>query len=226
MITLARCARSQLARPTQTAPVQISPAVGGYGFAHDPETPVGLEPIFWLPQNAPGILIVGQAPSGFATDAPIDATVLGPVRAEHMDADGRWVAVADTSSDCHIWLQDSHAVLRPALILPLDTACEIRLDLAFRFVRRLRGDRVTLVPRALRITFIQRTRLIQMLHAFDVRSNGGGPREIAAQVLDSKEARLPAIEWKSSATRRKANRLIHDSLALVNGGYLKLLRGG
>jgi hypothetical protein len=161
-------------------------------------------------------------------DAPFDATVLGPVRAERMDADGRWMAVADASGDCHIWLQDSHAVLRPALVLPLDSESEIRLDLAFRFIRRLRGDRVTLIPRALRLTFIQRTRLrlIQMLHAFDVRSNGGGPREIAAEVLDAKEAGLPAIEWKSSATRRRANRLIHDSLALVNGGYLKLLRRG
>jgi hypothetical protein len=143
-----------------------------------------------------------------------------------MNADGRRIVVADTSSDFHIWLQDAPAALRPAVILPLDRACEFRLDLAFRFIRRLRGGHLTLLPRALRLTSIQKTRLIQMLHAFDVRSGGGGPRDIAAEVLDANDARLPAIEWKSSAARRKANRLIRDSLGLVRGGYLKLLRGG
>jgi hypothetical protein len=222
----ARCAGSQAAGPIRTALTPIWLAAGGCGFAHDPETLAGQEPIFWLPQNAPGILIVGQAPAGFVTDAPFDATVLGPVRADRMNADGRRVAIADTSSDFHVWLQDAPAELRPAVILPLDRACELRLDLALRFIRRLRGGHVTLLPRALRLTSIQRTRLIQMLHAFDVRSNGGGPRDIAAEVLDAKDATLPAIEWKSSATRRKANRLIRDSLGLVSGGYLNLLCGG
>jgi hypothetical protein len=34
------------------------------------------------------------------------------------------------------------------------------------------------------------------------------------------------VEWKDSHTRRAANRLIHDSVALVERDYLKLLRGG
>ncbi len=44
-------------------------------------------------------------------------------------------------------------------------------------------------------------------------------------VLDSKQAALPSVEWKDSAARRNAIRLIRDSIALVERNYLKLLRG-
>lgn len=103
---------------------------------------------------------------------------------------------------------------------------ELRLDIALRLTRRLRGGRVKLLPATLRLTPLQRTRLIQLLHAFDVHDAGGGPRDVAAEVLSSDQAQLPSVEWKDSHARRKANRLIHDATALVERGYLKLLRGG
>jgi hypothetical protein len=170
-------------------------------------------------------LIFGQAPSGFHTDGPFDAAVLGPIRADRVNEDGRRLVVADASSDFHIWLQDTDAARRPAVILPLDGAFELRLDMASRLARRLRGRQTTLLPRALQLTSIQRTRLIQMLHAFDIHEDGGGPRDVAAEVLDSEQASLPSTEWKDSSTRRRAIRLIRDSIALVNHNYLKLLRG-
>ncbi len=46
------------------------------------------------------------------------------------------------------------------------------------------------------------------------------------KILRSEQAQLPSVEWKDSHARRTANRLIHDSIALVERGYLKLLRGG
>lgn len=94
-----------------------------------------------------------------------------------------------------------------------------------RFFRRLGGQRVALLPRALQLTSMQRTRLIQLLLAHDVQEAGGGPRDVATEVIGSLQAALPSVEWKDSAARRHANRLIQDSLALVNGGYLRLLRG-
>jgi len=134
--------------------------------------------------------------------------------------------VSDASGNLHIWLQDADATRRPALILPLDGMSELRLDIALRLYRRLRGRQTGLLPRGLQLTPMQRARLILLLHAFDFHDAGGGPRDVAAALIDAKEAALPAIEWKSSGVRRKANRLIRDSVALVNGGYLKLLRGG
>ena len=55
---------------------------------------------------------------------------------------------------------------------------------------------------------------------------GGGPRDVAEIILRSEQAQLPSVEWKDSHARRAANRLIHDSIALVERGYLKFLRGG
>jgi hypothetical protein len=111
------------------------------------------------------------------------------------------------------------------VLLPVDPTFDLRLQVALRFVRRLRGERTKLLPAALRLTPLQKTRLVRLLHAFDIRDAGGGPREVASQVLGSDQARLPAIEWKDSHARRAANRLIHDALALVDHGYLKLLCG-
>lgn len=167
-----------------------------------------------------------SAPPGFESDVAFEPASLGPVIADHAHANGREVVVADSGSELHISLKDADAALRPAVILPIDSAFALRMDVATRFYRRLQGKRIGLLPRALRLTSLQKRHLIQRLHAFDVRADGGGPRDIAAAVLNAhREAALPAIEWKSSAARRKANRLIQDAIALVNGGYLKLLRG-
>lgn len=175
----------------------------------------------------PGTLILTPAPPGFDTDAVFDPAVLGAVLADHVNADGREVIIGVPSGQLHIWLQDADAARRPAVILPVDSVFELRLDIALRLVRRLRGRRISLMPRALQLTLMQKARLIQLLHAFDLRAEGGKPRDVATEVLGATvDAALPSIEWKSSAARRKANRLIRDSAALVNGGYLRLLRGG
>jgi hypothetical protein len=151
---------------------------------------------------------------------------IGRVIADHTHADGRDMVIGDGTGDLHISLAGAAAPQPLAVVLPIDVAFELRLDAAARLYRRLRGKRTGLTPRALRLTPLQRTRLIQLLHTFDVRAHGGGPRDIAAEVLNAaREASLPAIEWKSSAVRRNANRLIREALALVNGGYLTLLRG-
>ena len=65
-----------------------------------------------------------------AAQGPFHPLVQQIKRQGRMNADGRRGAVADTSSDFHIWLQDAPAALRPAMIPPLDSACELRLDLA------------------------------------------------------------------------------------------------
>ena len=179
----------------------------------------------WLPQVSPATLILEAAPTGFETAIPIDAGAFGAAFVERTDADGRELVITDGSGELHIRLQDDQAIQRPAVLLPRDSMFELRLDVARRFVRRLGGQRIGFLPAALRLTAFQKRRLIQLLHAFDVHDSGGGPRDVAAEVLTSDHAQLPSIEWKDSHARRQANRLIHDSIALVERGYLKLLRG-
>jgi hypothetical protein len=170
-------------------------------------------------------VILDPAPAGFDIKISVDASLLEPPRIEPPGAQTREFRIADETGRLVIVSRDGLAFQRPAILLPLDALFELRLDIALRFAQRLRGKRVKLLPAALRLTPLKRTRLIQLLHAFDVHEAGGGPRDVATEVLSSDQAQLPSVEWKDSHTRRKANRLIHDSIALVERGYLKLLRG-
>ena len=205
--------------------MRLSRADGGCSFAHDPASPVGPEPTIWLPEASPGTVILETAPSGFKTIHAIDRNAFGLPLVERTGADGRELVIADGSGELHVRLRDAQAARRPAVLLPLDSMVELRLDVALHFVRHLGGQRLGLVPVALRLTPFKKRRLIQLLHAFDVRESGGGPRDVAAEVLASDHAQRRSTEWKDSHARRAANRLIYDSTALVDGGYLKLLRG-
>ena len=204
---------------------QVSLGDGGYVFAHDPASPVGSEPVMWLPEVSPATLILEPAPTGFDIARSLDLNTMGSSLIQRADADGQELVIVDESGELHIRMQKDQAAQRPAVLLPRDSMFELRLDVALRFFRRLGGTRVNFLPTALRLTALQKRRLIQLLHAFDVHDAGGGPRDVAAEVLSSDHAQLPSVEWKDSHARRKANRLIHDSIALVESGYLKLLQG-
>jgi len=171
-------------------------------------------------------LILDAAPSGF-DPVPLDTARLGSIVVDRADDEGREVVVLDGSGELHIRLQNEVAVMRPMILLPVGGASiDLRLEVASRFVRRLRGQAIGLLPQALRLTMQRKRRLVQLLHAFDIHDTGGGSRDVAARVLRSKQAQFPSVEWKDTHARRAANRLIHDSIALVERGYLKLLRGG
>ena len=179
----------------------------------------------WRPEVSPATLILTPAPSGFATVTPIEPAMLGNILARHDDADGAWLTIGDAVGDLFLRLLDPSALQRPAVLLPLDAAGELRLDVALRFFRHLRGSRVALLPRALQLTPLQRARQIQLLIAFDIQEIGGGPREVAIAAGRSWQAVLPSIEWKNTAARRFADRLIQDAENRVNGGYLDFLHG-
>lgn len=206
-------------------PASVSLGDGGCAFAHDPSLPVGPAPAIWLPELSPGTLILETAPAGFEELTSLDPAQLGSVVADDADDEGRELVVVDGSGELHVRVSGHQLGTRPAILLPPDSSFELRLDVALRFVRRLRGQRVKLLPAALRLTPQQKHRLVRLLHAFDVHELGGGPRDVAAIILRSEHARFPSVEWKDSHARRAANRLIHDSIALVERGYLKLLRG-
>ena len=169
-------------------------------------------------------MIIAPAPPGYDGLAPIDPGQIGPILTDRDGLDGRSLVIGDPSGEVHVWLPHGDGA-QTALIVPNDGGFELRIDIAMRFFRRLRGQRVALVPRALQLTPLQRSRLINLLLAHDVRELGGGPREVATEALGSIQATLPSVEWKDSAARRHANRLIQDAVALVNGDYLRLLRG-
>ncbi|MBS0989532.1 DUF2285 domain-containing protein [Acetobacter okinawensis] len=179
----------------------------------------------WRAEVSPATLILTPAPSDFAVVTPIDPATLGTILARHDDTDGVWLTIGDTVGDLFLWLLTPSAASRPAVLLPMDAAAELRLDVALRFLRRQRGQRVGLLPRALQLTPLQRARQIQLLLAFDIHEAGGSARDIALAVNRSWQAALPAVEWRNTAARRHAERLLFDARNRVKGGYLDFLRG-
>lgn len=146
--------------------------------------------------------------------------------ADRQDGADRYIIISDPQGDHPVWLHGADAASQPSVILPLDAAFELRAAMTWRFYRRLCGRSAGPLPRSFQLTPLRRMRLILLLHALDFRLAGAGLRDIAAALVDARDAKLPAIEWKSSAARRKASRLVKDSLAMMRGGYRKLLRGG
>jgi hypothetical protein len=214
------------AHSTKTPLRPNSPGAGGCVFVRDPDAVASHEPALWRPEIAPATLILAPAPDGFDAGVLTDQALSGGLSADRQDGDDRYIILGDSQGDHPIWLHGADAARRPSVILPLDAAFELRAAMMWRFYRRLRGRPAGPLPRALQLTPLRRVRLILLLHALDFRLAGTGLRDITAALIDAREATLPAIEWKSSAARRKATRLVRDSLALMNGGYRKLLRGG
>lgn len=67
--------------------------------------------------------------------------------------------------------------------------------------------------------------LVLQLRALDGEQGGASRREIAAVLLDGQAHHIPAIEWKNAPLRKRINRIVASSVALMNGGYLKLAGG-
>lgn len=77
-------------------------------------------------------------------------------------------------------------------------------------------------PRDTRMTAEQRRRLRLKLRAADGHMNGATYREIAIAIYD--DARVEAEPWKTSSLRDAVIAFVEGGLALINGGYLQLLR--
>ncbi|GBQ09934.1 MULTISPECIES: DUF2285 domain-containing protein [Acetobacteraceae] len=181
--------------------------------------------MIWRPEVSPATLILTPAPSDFAIVTPINPAVLGTLLARHDAEDDAWLVIGDVAGNLYLRLLSPLAIVRPAVLLPMDDAAELRLDVALRFFRRQRGQRVGLLPRALQLTPLQRARQILLLLAFDIHEAGGTVRDIAIAANRSWQADLPAVEWRNTAARRHAERLLLDARNRVKGGYLDFLRG-
>lgn len=102
-------------------------------------------------------------------------------------------------------------------VLALDDLFEDRAWAADRLWSYLRGQ-----PMPPDLTAQQRDRLAQMLRAVDGRQDGASHRMIAEALFGA--AGVPGgSAWKGSELRSRTLRLVRDGLALVHGGYRRLL---
>ncbi len=148
-----------------------------------------------------------------------------PVVASVDTDDGRHLLIDDPDGRHRLWIVDGVPKHDSAFLLPFDDDFGARLHSLQRLHRRLTGKRAGPPLRSLQLSPLQRARLSVQVRALDGEQAGASRREIASVLLDPSARTIPAIEWKNAALRKKVNRIVASAVALMNGGYLTLLRG-
>lgn len=139
--------------------------------------------------------------------------------------DGRHLLIDDPDGPHRLWLVEDIHARGNAFLIPFDNDFGTRLHSLQRLHRRLTGKRAGPPLRSLQLSPLQRARLALQVRALDGEQAGASRREIASALLDPSARTIPAIEWKNAALRKKVNRIVASAIALMNGGYLTLLRG-
>jgi hypothetical protein len=179
----------------------------------------------WRPECSPAAVIVVPAPDDFAAARPLDPDQLTLVAVRADTENGSHILLDDPDGRHRLWLIQSAYAGGSAFLIPFDDDFGARLYSLQRLHRRLTGKRAGPPLSSLQLSPLQRSRLTLLVRALDGEQEGASRREIAAVLLDADARHIPAIEWKNAALRKKVNRVVASSVALMNGGYLALLRG-
>lgn len=138
-----------------------------------------------------------------------------------------------TGADRHVVIAHGTARLRlcvrhapgrpvPALLIPCDPMCGLRLAAAARLERATRGGSVA-TDRSTLPTAYQRARYTQLLGIHDALEAGISPHDLAFGLVFRGHRPLAGAIWKGSGERRHVLRLIAEARRLVAIGYRKLL---
>jgi hypothetical protein len=106
-------------------------------------------------------------------------------------------------------------------VLPLDLDLPRRADALMRLWRRMTGKPPGRAPDEL--SPARRKRLVLLLRAVDARRAGANRRE-TAEVLFGAETVPEGVAFDDHHLRSRTSRLIRDGMAMIAGGYRKLLR--
>lgn len=135
-----------------------------------------------------------------------------------------WHAVLHIGAVNHrVWLKEPPAVgARYTAELSFDADFEERAFAARRLWRAMNGRSAG--PAFRDLSKQRRERLGEALRALDAHAAGGTYRVIAEALFGKK--RIPDRAWKTHDLRNRTVRLVQTGLALVLGGYRRLLRPG
>lgn len=138
-------------------------------------------------------------------------------------ADG-WHAVLRIGAvDHRVWSKDAPVLgASYAAELLFDGDLEVRAYAARRLWRAMNGRAPG--PPFHHLSKQRRERLSAAIRALDAHSAGGSYRAIAEALFGKK--RIPDRAWKTHDLRNRTIRLVQGGLALMRGGYRKLLRPG
>jgi len=142
---------------------------------------------------------------------------------------GRHLILGDIDGPHRLWVRDPLRGSTLAYVIVRDEAVDLRHVAARRLDRRLAGAPPMRLPPGFAPTAFQRRRLGMLLDILDAvldrERTGVTTHEIACRHVYPAMAIGRGNEWKSSAERRRTQRLIDEALALMNGGYRALLHG-
>lgn len=136
-------------------------------------------------------------------------------------ADG-WHAVLRIGSvDHRVWFKEPPVLgVLYAAELPFDGDFDARAYAARQLWRAINGRAPG--PAFHQLSKQRRERLSAAIRALDAHSTGGSYRMIAEALFGKK--RIPDRGWKTHDLRNRTVRLVQSGLALMRGGYRKLLR--
>ncbi|GAN75827.1 DUF2285 domain-containing protein [Acidisphaera rubrifaciens] len=195
-----------------------APASGGYDFLADPDARADQSPAFWRPNELASVVILAAAPAGASQSALTLADL--PAEMVRRDAeDGAHLMVRSEAGLQQLWVTagtDAGASL--AAIIPLDAMTAARADAVVRlWEAQARGSSGPRRSRSRRLE-----RLIAALQALDARLDGASYRAIAEVIFGPR--RVADEAWKTSSLRDAVIRIARTGVALMRGGYRKLLK--
>jgi hypothetical protein len=186
-------------------------------FAVDPRLDATAADLHWLPDVDPRVVRLIRDTTGSAVAATAPAA-----RIERIADNGSYLLFGNTLSPDAAFVLDGEALNRPLMALvPFDMDMPARIDAVLRLWHRLTGHPPPSPPNALPAS--RRKRLAMTLRAVDARRSGANRREIA-EVLFGNGAVPEGVAFDDHHLRSRTARLIRDGLAMIAGGYRKLLK--
>lgn len=188
-----------------------SPGAGGYFYPtinHPSEA-------IWTAEALPSVIALTRLPPELGNPKfKPKALSLDPTLAAHGDD----CVIERLGARMRVHL-DSRGADPPAVLLPFDGLFEIRVAAALRLWRALNGRQPGPNPAAL--SAMRRNRFTIALRALDGRLDGATHRQIAAALFGA-DAVLER-DWISHELRDRTARLVRLGVAMMNGGYRRLL---
>ncbi len=188
-----------------------SPGAGGYFYPTTNHPNDGL----WTAESLPTVIALTNLPPELGNPKfKPKALSLEPVLA----AEGDDYVIERLGARMRVHL-DSSGADPPAVLLPLDRLFEVRVAAVLRLWRALDGRNPGPNPAALSEARVNR--LVLALRALDGRLDGATHREIATSLFGA--SAVPKRHWISHELRDRTARLVRLGVAMMNGGYRRLL---
>lgn len=175
--------------------------------------------MFWLAEEDTGSVILTPAPAFVAADS---SPLSPPERSADLPIEHGLHLLHDLRNGqrLHVAFPANGSADQPLVaVIPLGIEGFDRMEAVARLLASLHGRTI---PPDTRLTRQQLARARRMLQAVDGHRAGASQREIAKVIFRLKP--IQRDDWQNAPERYATMDLIKDGLAMIAGGYRKLLR--